>query len=93
MDYYDITNEQYEEILAMLNEAIGGASFYSGKISGLFSDGVEWEFSLTAYIHWDDYHIVPIWWAFDTSNDGEVFNNDFSFDKMKQLWLNAPEPH
>ena len=81
---YEITNDLYEEVYDVIRETICGTNHYSGTICALFPDGVEWALSMSVVMIGSE--LIEIWWDFQTTLDGDVLMNDFSFSKIKELW-------
>lgn len=85
---YNITEDQYRNVLERIVEEVSRKDYYSGKIAGSFADGTDWELRLTAVIYndgWAIQDIVPIWWEFSTYDIGGEFDNDFQFYVIREL--------
>lgn len=85
---YNITEDQYREVLERIVEEVSRRDYYSGKITGSFTDGTDWELRLTAVIYnegWAIQDIVPVWWEFHTYDIEDEFINDFQFYEIREI--------
>lgn len=93
---YSISSELYREVALRLTEAIGAEGYYSGSL--LFRHGPA-ECRLTASVivyrrrvvapdgvSDPISRLVPVWWEFHTTVDGEELLNDFDFALLGE-WL------
>ena len=90
---YSVSTELYLEVASRLRDAIGDGSYFSGTLTFDFG-GVACRLtasvivyrSQTRYPEGDRDEIadlVPVWWEFQTSDDGGEFLNDFSFSELR----------
>lgn len=85
---YSISEDQYREVLDRLVEEIRRKDYFSGKITGSFKDGIDWELNIASVIYndgWIIQDIAPIWWEFNTESINEQLDNDFSFSEIRAL--------
>ena len=85
---YSISEDQYREVMERLVEEVHRKDYYSGSISGVFHDDVEWHLELAVVVYndgWAINDIVPVWWNFNTYNDEDELNNDFQFEEIRTL--------
>lgn len=90
---YTLSPELYRETAVRLADAIDGENYFSGSLSFRFGDA---ECRLTAsvivYRRRESLpegiltpisDLVPVWWEFHTTIDGEERLNDFDFGAFK----------
>ncbi len=90
------TNKRdYSTLAILLLERVGDDDFFSGSIS-YETGSVEYQFISTLILYresqmeyspWENniVNIVPVWWEFNTSIDGEKRLNDFDFDTLREI--------
>jgi len=94
---YSISPELYRRTAERLDEAIGALDYFSGALEIPF--GRVWcrlVVSVIVYRRRESLpegdrrpvsDLVPVWWEFRTSDDGEEVSNDFSFSELKSYLL------
>lgn len=91
---YDVLPELYREVATKIIEHVGRRGYYSGVLD------FEWEsveccmvLSAVVYRRTEQYpegerslvaDMVPVWWEFHTSVNGEEVLNNFSFNEMRE---------
>ncbi len=94
---YEITPKIYEKTAQKVSDAVGNTGYFSGTIDFSY-ENVECRMLLSMVIYRkkvempegrcniiDD--VVPVWWEFHTTVDGEELINDFDFSLFKEYIL------
>lgn len=90
---YSVSSELYLEAAARLKDAVGGSNYFSGTLAFPFGDAAcRLTGSVIVYRQVESLpegdrerivDLVPVWWEFRTSIDGQEFLNDFSFGELR----------
>jgi len=92
---HSVSSELYAETLLRLIEAVGARSYFSGTVSFPFG-GVGCRLTVSVIVYRECRSLpegarevvtdlVPVWWEFHTTVDGEERINDFSFGCLRTL--------
>lgn len=89
-----VSEAVYREACERLTEAIGGTNYYSGTLD-FAAEGLECRLTVDAIVYRqrrpypegdmeEISDLVPVWWEFHTSKDGEELPNDFRFSELRK---------
>lgn len=93
---YTVPTKLYEDIAARLCEKTGRGGYFSGSLSFVDEDV---DCRLTTSVVVIHRHtplpegdcdtiedMIPVWWEFSTTRDGEELLNDFSFNTLREYF-------
>lgn len=96
---YPVSSELYRQVAALLAEAVGSRSYFSGSVEG-GAEGAAWRLTASVIVYRRRVSLpegtaepiadlVPVWWEFHTfAAKGEV-PNDFSFGEVRDIFRSS----
>lgn len=93
-----ITDKVYLEIADALAYAVCNRDYYSGKVTAVIGD-IEFTLEGSFVMYYEKSRdeeflgcrilsdIIPVWWNFTACEGTECYNNDFSFDELKNYMI------
>lgn len=93
-----ITDKVYLELADALADSVYNRDYYSGTVTVVEGD-IEFTLEGAFAMYYGKFRdeefigcrmltdIIPIWWNFIVCEGSELYNNDFSFDELKNYML------
>ncbi|MBQ1253340.1 MAG: hypothetical protein IIY05_03245 [Alistipes sp.] len=90
---YAISSKLYHQLATRLVELVADKGYYSGRLEFEF-EGVWCELILSVFVYHQQQSdkwatrpavvdMIPVWWEFHTSTDGDEMLNDMSFNELR----------
>lgn len=97
-DIVSISEDTYRAFAELISFNAYGKDYYSDKITVVEED-MEFTLSFSIYLHYEQSRdedirermiitdVIPVWWNFVACEGDEQYNNDFSFNELKNYML------